>query len=228
MFTTIQPTEIKDNTSLMADVFRLRKKVFSDQLNWKVPVQGDMEKDAYDEMGASYLVWCSDDKSTLYGLVRLMPTSGPTLLNDVFHATHGRNPKLCDPEVWEGTRMCLDEELISRDFPDLNPGQAFSMLFVALCEAALAHNIRRLVSNFEPSMSRIYRRAGLSYQIHGRADGYGAKPVYCASFDVSQAVLHKMREKTGILPSVFVPSSRFAPLVPHGLPEVSPELELAL
>lgn len=215
MFTTVQPHELKSSSLLMSDVFRLRKKVFSDQLGWDVPVQGNMERDAYDDIGASYLVWCSDDRSTLYGLVRLMPTEGPTLLHDVFHATHGRNPELCGAGVWEGTRMCLDDALIARDFPDLNAVQAFNLLFVALCEAALAHNIRRLVSNFEPSMSRVYRRAGLSFQIHGRADGYGAKPVYCASFEVSENTLDKMRRKTGVEIPVFQPSAAFAALVPQ-------------
>ncbi|WGW04531.1 acyl-homoserine-lactone synthase [Tropicibacter oceani] len=224
MFTTIQPHEVKQNSKLMADVFRLRKRVFADQLGWDVPVHEDMEKDAYDDMGASYLVWCSDDKATLYGVVRLMPTEGPTLLHDVFHATHGRNPDLIDRTVWEGTRMCLDDALIARDFPDLPAAQGFNLLFLALCEAALAHNIRRMVSNFEPCMSRVYRRAGLAYDIHGRADGYGAKPVYCASFAVTQDVLATICAKIGVHEPVFERSRGFTPLV---APVARPIPELA-
>lgn len=210
MFTTIQPHEIASNSNLMRQAFELRKKVFADKLGWDVPVNGNQERDEYDDLGASYLVWCSDDRKTLYGLVRLMPTNGPTLLHDVFHATHGRNPVLIDPQVWEGTRMCLDDARIARDFPALDAAQAFNLLFLALCEAALNLGIKRLVSNFEACMSRIYRRAGLNFELHGRADGYGAKPVYCASFEVSRDVLAGMRARIGIDMPIFVRSATFS------------------
>ena len=210
MFTTIQPHEIAVNSELIQQAFELRKRVFADKLGRDVPVIGNQERDEYDDLGASYLVWCSDDRKTLYGLVRLMPTDGPTLLHDVFHATHGRNPALIDPHIWEGTRMCLDEACIARDFPALDAAQAFNLLFLALCEAALNLGIKRLVSNFESCMSRVYRRAGLNFDLHGRADGYGAKPVYCASFEVSRDVLARMRARIGVGMQVFVRSATFS------------------
>ena len=213
MFTTIQPHEIAENSQLMRQIFALRKVVFSDQLGWDVPVKGGLERDRYDNLDTSYLVWCSEDRKTLYGLVRLMPTTGPTLLHDVFHATHGCNPNLRRKDIWEGTRMCLDEAKIARDFAGLDAAQGFNLLFLALCEAALELGIGRLVSNFEPCMSRVYRRAGLSYDLHGRADGYGAKPVYCASFEVSQPVLETMRRKIGVTGPVFVRGARFRPAI---------------
>lgn len=205
MFLIIQPHEKKRNSGLMQASFRLRKKIFADQLGWQVPVHGDMEWDAYDSLGASYLAWCSDDRSALYGVVRLMPTNGPTLLHDVFHATHGRSPALIDAAVWEGTRMCLDDVLIARDFPEISAGHGFNLLFLALSEAGLELKIRRIVSNFEPGLSRIYRRAGLKYTLHGRADGYGAKPIYCASFSVTTEVLAEVRARIGVNVALLTP-----------------------
>jgi acyl homoserine lactone synthase len=211
MFTTIQRHEIADNKSLMQAVFRLRKQVFHDRLGWSVSISGDEEHDSYDAAGATYLVWCSDNKATLYGTLRLIPTTRPTLLHDVFHATHGRNPALIDPVVWEGTRMCIDEAAIARDFPDMAPGDGFNLLFVALCEVGLALGIRRVVSNFEACMSRIYRRAGLVYELHGRADGYGAKTVHCASFAVSEQVRTALHARHGLTGGLFQPSATFRP-----------------
>ncbi|MDO5631153.1 MAG: acyl-homoserine-lactone synthase [Paracoccus sp. (in: a-proteobacteria)] len=182
----------------MTMIFRLRKKVFADGLNWDVPVHGDLEHDEYDRAGASYLVWCSDDRQTLYGVVRLMTTNGPTLLHDVFWATHGRNAELIGSDIWEGTRMCVDEAMIARDHPGTDCGRAFSLLLIALCEAALACGIAKLVSNFEPVMSRIYKRAGVQMRMHGSADGYGRRPVCCASFEVSPCVLAGMRARVGV------------------------------
>lgn len=193
MFFTIQPHEISTNIDLVIAIFKLRKKVFADQLNWEVPVDGELEYDAYDTLDASYLVWCSSDRKTLYGCVRLMSTEKPTLLHDVFGATHGFSDALKAPDVWEGTRMCVDEEALARDMPEIDAGRAFRMLLLALCEAALHHGIAKLVSNFEPMMSRVYRKAGLSYELLGKAGGYGLRPVCCATFDVSKSVLAGMR-----------------------------------
>ncbi len=94
--------------------------------------------------------------------------------------------------------MCLDEDAIARDFPDMDAGRAFSLLLLGLCEVGLHHGNSRLVSNFEPCMSRVYRRAGLKYDLHGKADGYGKRPVCCASFAVNTTVLAEMRAKLGV------------------------------
>lgn len=197
MFTTIQPHQTAQNRDLLINAMRLRKQVFADTLNWDVPVHGDLEYDIYDTMGASYLIWSSADRGTVYGMVRMMTTTGPTLLHDVFHATHAANPALIADDIWEGTRMCIDEAAIARDL-GIDAARAFNLLFLALAEAADAMGIKRLVSNFEACMSRVYRRAGLSYDLHGKADGYGAKPVFCASFAVSQPVIAAMRAKIGV------------------------------
>ncbi len=209
MFTTIQRHEIAENTSLVKAIFRLRKRVFHDQLGWAVPVTGDEEHDAYDAMGATYLVWCSDDKATLYGSLRLIATTRPTLLHDVFHATHGRNPALIDAAIWEGTRMCIDAAALARDFPDMDPADGFNLLFVALCEVGLALGITRIVSNFEACMSRVYRRAGLAYVLHGRADGYGAKTVHCASFAVTEQVRAGLHARHGLPGPLFTAPATF-------------------
>lgn len=224
MFTLIEPHQIPENRQLMRTIFRLRKKVFHDRLNWDVPVSGDEERDSYDDLGAHYLVWCSEDRSRLYGTVRLMPTSGPTLLHDVFWATHGRNADLIADDIWEGTRMCLDDDLLARDFPGMAPGAGFSLLLLALCEAAQAQGISRLVSNFEPMMSRVYRRAGVSIRMHGTADGYGRRPVCCASFTVSDRVHRDMQQAVGVSEPLLQASSY--PCFPDQLPQVAPRLAL--
>jgi acyl homoserine lactone synthase len=213
MFTTIQPHEISASASLLTQYFKLRKKVFFDQLKWSVPVEGDIERDSYDDADPTYLLWTDQSRKVIYGGLRLMPTTGPTLLHDVFHATHGRNPDLIAPDVWEGTRMCLDEAALARDLPHMEPGHAFDMMFVALCEASLGLGIRSLVSNFEATMSRIYRRAGLTWTLKGQADGYGLRPVYCAEFDVSGAVLERLRARHRLSAPLFHRGAQFRPAV---------------
>jgi acyl homoserine lactone synthase len=193
MFVTIQAHEYAQHSKLLQQMFKLRKKVFFDQLNWNVDVVGDQEFDIYDELKPVYLLWVSKDFGDLYGCIRLMPTTGPTLLYDVFRKTFPQSLDLVAPDIWEGTRMCIDENKIARDHPDINSNHAFSLMLLALCECALAHGIHTMISNYEPHMRRIYHRTGIEVEELGRADGYGRLPVCCGTFEVSQKVLVKMR-----------------------------------
>lgn len=215
MFTLIQAQDFFQNQPLLEAGFRLRKKVFRDQLQWDIPVIGDMEFDKYDTADAQYLMWCSPDRQKLYGMIRLLPTSCPTLLFDVFGDTHGNAAELIADDIIEGTRMCIDDDLVAQDFPTLAPGAGFNLLFLALCEVSLALGAKRMVSNFEPAMSRVYRRAGLNYDLHGKADGYGKRPVCCASFEVSMTVLANMRKTIGIDLPVVTLQKTFTPLPCH-------------
>lgn len=87
VFLLIQPYQHYRYAGLLEQSFRLRKRVFHDCLGWQVDVHHGLERDAYDGLGAVYLVWCDKDAHHLYGTVRLMPTTGPTLLHDVFRRT---------------------------------------------------------------------------------------------------------------------------------------------
>lgn len=207
MYKLVQAHEFTKSSHLIDQSFLLRKRVFADRLGWKVPVSGQMEKDFYDTINPAYLFWCDDIEERLYGSVRLLPTTGPTLLYDVFRQTF---PAACDliaPTIWEGTRMCVDEEAIKRDMPGLRPDRAFCQLLLALCEVALDHGIESLISNYEPHMKRMYERAGAELEELGRATGYGRFPVCCGLFEVSARVLRQMRAKLNITEPLYCRSN---------------------
>lgn len=64
-----------------------------------------------------------------------MPTTGPTLLYDVFWERFPDAGDLVGPGIREGMRMYIDEDAIGRDFPDMRPDRAFCLLLLALCQA---------------------------------------------------------------------------------------------
>lgn len=192
MYILVQGHEYQKHRDLLDQSFRLRKRVFADKLGWDVSASGPRERDRYDDLHPAYLLWCDEEKERLFGSVRLMPTTGPTLLYDVFRETF---PDACDlvaPGIWEGTRMCIDEEAI---MPDMRPDRAFCLLLLALCEVALDSGIHTMISNYEPHMKRVYQKAGAELDELGRSDGYGRFPVCCGAFEVSNRVLVAMREK---------------------------------
>lgn len=203
MIISIQTFERAQYQDVLSQMFQTRKRVFFDSLKWDVSIEGDREVDAYDELNPVYLVWCDRERSRHYGSIRLMPTTGPTLLHDVFGRTFPDAAALTAPGIWEGTRMCLDERALANDYPDMPAGRAFSLLLVALCEFGLSHHIHTLISNYEPHFKRIYTRAGARVHELGRADGFGRSPVCCGAFEVSSDVLLSMRARLGLSEPVY-------------------------
>lgn len=195
MYLLVQAHEYSQYTQLLDQSYRLRKKIFADRLGWAVSVAGPYERDGYDQLNPAYLFWCDENRTQLYGSIRLMPTTGPTLLYDVFRETFPETCDLSAPGIWEGTRMCVDEEAIDRDFVNVRADRAFCLLLLALCEVALDKGIHTLISNYEPHMGRVYARAGAEFDEVGRADGYGKFAVCCGVFEVSSRVRDQMRQK---------------------------------
>ena len=68
---------------LLAPMFRLRRRVFKERLDWTVSVSGDLELDIYDALNPTYLATVSSNREVV-GCVRLLPTTRPTMLADTF------------------------------------------------------------------------------------------------------------------------------------------------
>lgn len=95
---------------LLAEMFRERKRVFVDLLRWDLPVlAGEYELDQFDGPTTQYLLMASPE-GRHFGSMRLLPTSGPTVLGSIF-------PFLCErplptsPHCWEISRFCLSRDL---------------------------------------------------------------------------------------------------------------------
>ena len=216
MFVTIEANEYDADRRLLDQFFRLRKSVFCDQLRWDIPASGDQERDQYDAMDPVYLLWCSNDRQQLYGGMRLMSTTGPTLLYDVFRRTFPTAAELSAPGIWEGTRMCVDTDALQRDHPEIEAGRAFGLMLLALCECAMAHGIHTMISNYEPHLKRVYQRAGAEVDELGRADGFGRRPVCCGAFEVSPRIRDQMRSALHVDTPIYRKSAPLASA--HGEP----------
>lgn len=203
MFTAIEPHIYEQWDGILDQIYRLRKKTFHDALKWDVPVDGDYERDVYDDVGPVYLTWHDPAGTKLYGTMRLMPTTGPTLLYDVFSDTFPDAAQLSAPGIWEATRTCVHIENLKSDFPHIPTWKAFGLIMLASAECGLQSGIHTIVSNYEPPLKRIYDRSGAIGEELGRSDGYGRQPVCCGVFEVSERAVDQMSEKLGISGPIF-------------------------
>jgi N-acyl-L-homoserine lactone synthetase len=193
MIVVVEPRNAGEHSGLLEDMFRLRARVFHDRLKWDVQVEDGMERDRYDDEAAVYILYVDEPKRQLIGSLRLLPTTGPTLLADFFDDTLPDAAQLTSPFIWECTRFCLDEKALG-----VGDRQAFTFasgsLVAALGQVALDAGIQTILGNFDAPMLRLYRRIGCAVEVLGSTQRYG-RTVCLGSFEVSRPILNRIRAR---------------------------------
>ena len=190
MIVVIEPHNADRHRTLLEEMFRLRAHVFRDKKNWDVNVVDGMERDEYDDEGPVYIILTDDEQRQVHGSLRLLPTTGPTLLADTFSDTLPDGVHLSAPTIWECTRLCVDDRLIGNRPENLMLASA--LLIEGLGEVALKAGIETVLGVFEPMMLRVYRRIGCTLEILGCTRRF-ERPVYLGAFAVSEEILKSVK-----------------------------------
>jgi acyl homoserine lactone synthase len=193
MIVVVEPYNEHKYPRLMDEMFRLRARIFHDRLKWDVHVVNGKERDKYDDQAPVYIIHTDEHQREVKGSLRLLPTTGPTLLADCFADTLPDAAHLSSPTIWEGTRFCLSEAILDRESQD---GLLFvsTVMITALGELAVNAGIESVVGNFDAAMLRLYRRLGCDFEILGSTWKYG-QPVYLGLFPISEPLLRKWKRK---------------------------------
>jgi N-acyl-L-homoserine lactone synthetase len=191
MIVVVEPYNTHEYSDLIDEMFRLRARVFRDRLGWDVQVADGKERDRYDNEGPVYLICADDESLKVKGSLRLLPTTGPTVLADIFSDTLPDAVHLSAPTIWECTRFCLEDDILSRAHRE-QALIASAALIAALGEVAVNAGIEAIVGNFDSTMLRLYRRIGCEVEVLGSTQRYG-RPVYLGLFPVSEPILRKVR-----------------------------------
>src|ERR1700693_1389565 len=82
-------------------MFRNRAQMFSERLEWNVSVRNGRERDVFDDASPLYLVSVDPLTKKYRGSVRLLPTTGPNMLRDVFPFLLQQGEFVESPTIWE-------------------------------------------------------------------------------------------------------------------------------
>src|SRR5258708_10662302 len=96
---------------VLTAMYRLRRRVFKERLDWTVSVSGDVELDVYDTLNPTHLVVMTSTNNVA-GCVRLLPTTGPTMLADTFPILLGGGVPPRSERILESSRFCVDTRLV--------------------------------------------------------------------------------------------------------------------
>src|SRR5215212_7119843 len=113
MIVVVESNNREKHSELLKDMFRLRARVFVEKLKWDVPVVDGMERDRFDDEDPVYIIYSDAAGHKAKASLRLLPTTGPTLLSEAFADTLPDAASLSSPFIWECTRFCVDEQLIA-------------------------------------------------------------------------------------------------------------------
>ena len=145
--------------ALKDSMFRDRADQFKSRLNWDVIVDHDgYERDEYDDLNPMYVIW-EDAIGRHSGSMRLLPTTGPCMVNDHFSDLM-QGDKFQSPFIWEGTRFCLSRNATRR---------TANALMLAAGEVMIGFGIKHCIGVFDHRMIRIYRMIGAAPEILGSA-----------------------------------------------------------
>ncbi len=180
----------RSHASDFESMYRARAAVFHDRLGWDVVVRDGLEYDRYDlEHDPVYIV-TQDEAGHLTGSLRLLPTTGPTMLKNEFASFFNEPVDFESPTAWECTRFCVHPSAHRTTRDDLRP--VSSQLLIGLCELALSSGIENIVGLYDTRMLRIYARIGWSPNTLATC-----KPelenLLVGIWDVSESVLNEMR-----------------------------------
>jgi N-acyl-L-homoserine lactone synthetase len=180
----------------LSEMHRLRCRVFKERLGWDVQVSGDMEVDEFDALHPAYLLQRGAN-GQVQGCVRLLPSTGPTMLRDTFPVLLDGQAAPASPQIWESSRFSLD---LGPDAAKAAKGlaQATFELFAGVIEFGLSRRLTEIVTVTDARMERILRRAAWPLRRIGRPRSFGNTLAVAGYLEVSPDSLARVRDTGGL------------------------------
>ena len=172
--------------TLAETMFRDRAWQFKDRQGWDVSVEDGLERDEYDDLNPLYVIWQRPD-GTHGGSMRLLPTTGQTMVNDHFvHLTDGVS--IQSPFIWECTRFCLGPKADRRTAAALMLGGG---------DVLQGFGLMNYVGVFDARMERIYRLIGSEPEVLG-SDGTGKDKISVGLWSFTKDDQKKVARRAGL------------------------------
>lgn len=177
----------------LAAQFRFRHQVFVERLGWRLHQWDGMEFDQFDTPATTYFVW-RDQRGAVRGVARIAPTTLPYMIETVWPDMVTEEPLPHDPQVWEGSRIGIDQGLA----PDLRH-RILGELFCAYLEFGISRGLQRFLV-FMPLAFLRRRIAGIGWPTRylGPPRDIDGTITAAAALDVSLTTLQVVRRRMGI------------------------------
>ncbi|OLP44789.1 acyl-homoserine-lactone synthase [Rhizobium oryziradicis] len=182
--------------ALIDEMHVLRARVFHERLQWDVNVFNGREVDVFDEADPLYLLSVNPQTGKLEGAVRLLATTGPNMLRDVFSVLLPDGLVVESPLIWESSRFCIDPDLAGSGASRIN--RVTTELLCGLVEVGLIAGLTHIVSVFDARMARIFRSSNCPADTIGKPVRIGRVMTYAGLFEISQDLWNDIASPAGM------------------------------
>lgn len=186
---------------------RQRKAVFVDRAGWKVPVVADLEIDRYDLLeDTRYLLAKDEPHGPLLASARLLTTTGPHLMQELYPASH-RAALPSGPTVWEVSRFCTAPGIGSRT-------RRLTLLWEIICgvmETTLAQGVDQVIFAANRALLPLALECGWKARTVGPTLTDGNDEVTAVVVAVTPEGLGNVRDRHGVHPRPGPPQHAGAP-----------------
>lgn len=169
-----------------------RHRVFVERLGWQLAAHDGMERDQFDRPDTVYVV-ARDEVGDVCGCARLLPTTRPYLLSEVFPQLLNGALPTSSADVWELSRFAA---------VDFNAnmtsalGQFSSSVAIRVLEEAIAcaaaRGTRRLITVSPIGVERLLRRAGFHAHRAGPPMIVDGHPIFACWIEITRSWLANM------------------------------------
>jgi acyl homoserine lactone synthase len=180
----------------MAAMHRLRRKVFHDRMGWDVSVIRDWEVDGFDALDPLYLL-SIDDTKQIVGTLRLLPTTGFTMINDVFPELLPEGEPIVSPLIWESSRFAVDRDA---DVP-IGPNgvsRATAELGLGMNAIGMQLGLTHVVTVYDALVHRALKRGDCAGEPMGPPRRIGGRLTYLVLYEVGPETEETVRAASGI------------------------------
>ncbi|WP_108860436.1 acyl-homoserine-lactone synthase [Ruegeria sp. Alg231-54] len=189
---------------VLDEMYKLRARVFGDRLGWDVNIVDGRERDHFDDLHPAHVV-SIDDEGDVVGCMRLLQTTGPHMLSDVFHSILDGEPPIRSAQVWEATRFCVDTKKLGRGRGKNSVSYVTSEIMIGSFEYAKMAGVLDSIAVIDPVMNRVLQRSGNApYDYLGTAKPMGKVVAMAALMDCSDERIAGIRDYADIEHDVFL------------------------
>lgn len=173
------------SATLMTAMASYRYKVFIETLGWELETQNGEEYDQFDHDDTIYVI-AQDEDGEVNGCARLLPTSSPYLLGDVFPQLMNGQPVPCSPDVWELSRFAAVDfkSATSSALSQFSMGFSIQLLKRAIATAR-QHGAKRLITVSPIGIERLLKRGGIHCHRAGPPMIIGGHAIFACWIDLS-------------------------------------------
>jgi len=209
MMKLMHGSEAAHYPDLIDQMHQLRARVFADRLGWEVKVEDGWERDRFDDLNPLYALSLDDDGNVV-GTFRLLQTTGPTMLADVFSACLPDGLDIRSPIIWESTRFCVDKDLAKKYGPRFS-AKVTAELLSSILEVGRYAGLSHVVTVIDVRMERILLRAKCPVDRLAEPVDIGGVPTLAILMECSDEWISSIQDRGHVGPAC-VPQEEFEQL----------------